>query len=375
MRSHFSRIRFWSVVKKEFLQIKRDRASLAIASVMPLMMLLLFGYAVNTDVDHISTGVWDQASSKASRALIQKFENSTFYRFTHTAQGYEELQQWMDEGKIKVGMVIPPDYSHRLDRGEQARVQLIVDGADPNTAKTAVANAQLVVQDAALEIMERKQKEIEMPLASVSRVLYNPSMESRNFNIPALIGLILQNVTAILTAFALVRERERGTLEQLAVTPVKPTELILGKLVPYVCIGLGSFATVLITGIWWFDVPVKGNVLFLCVQGLLFLITTLAIGILISTVSKSQLQAMQISFAFILPSVLLSGFIFPRETMPVIIEWMGGAIPLTYFLVILRGIFLKGVGMEILWQETLILFTMTCLVCFLAITRFNKKLE
>ena len=214
-----------------------------------------------------------------------------------------------------------------------------------------------------------------LPVQLESRMLYNPNMDSVLFNIPGLIGLILQNVTVLLTAFALVREKERGTMEQLMVTPIKPVELILGKLIPYVIIGLLSFILVVLAGIYWFGVPLKGSFALLFILGLLFSITSLSIGILISTVAQTQLQAMQMAFVVILPSILLSGFIFPRETMPVFIQWLGGIIPLTYFVIILRGIFLKDSSITSLWSETLILAVFTVLICVIAVLRFRKKLE
>lgn len=376
----FSWIRYQAIMHKEFLQIRRDPASLGIALVMPLLMLFLFGYAVNTDIDHLPTGIWDQAKTQQSRELIRNFTNTLYFDDLYHVEGYEALQKLMDEGKIKVALVIPRDYSNRLDTHRQANIQVLVDGADPNAARTAVANAQLIIQNKAFVQQQNilsgeGMGNLTLPLQAQVRVLYNPNMRSLLFNIPALIGLIMQNVTAILTAFAIVREKERGTMEQLIVTPVRPSELILGKLTPYVVIGVFSFTLVLVTGIAWFHVPVKGSILLLVLLSLLFLITTLAIGILISTVANTQLQAMQISFAFILPSVLLSGFIFPRETMPLLIQWMGALIPLTYFLEILRGIFLKGIGIAELWRDTLSLGGFTLILCFLAIKRFRKKLD
>ncbi|WP_035099868.1 ABC transporter permease [Aneurinibacillus terranovensis] len=378
--TRFSYSRFKAIVKKEFLQIRKDRASLAIAVAMPILLLLLFGYAVNTDVNHLPTGVWDQAKTKDSRELTKEFTNTLYFDHLYNVEGYAELQKLMDQGKIKVAIVFPPDFSYKLDTGDQTSIQVIVDGADPNVARTAVSNAQLIVQNKAVTLQAdilraQGQAKFSMPITTDIRVLYNPNMKSLLFNVPALIGLIMQNVTTILTAFALVREKERGTMEQLIVTPVRPSELILGKLVPYVGVGLFSFTIVLATGIMWFGVPVKGSIALLIVLSLLFLVTTLAIGILISTVAKTQLQAMQMSFAFILPSVLLSGFMFPRETMPLVIQWIGSVIPLTYFLEILRGIFLKGIGLEELWLDTLSLLTFTFLFCFVAIKRFRKKLE
>lgn len=347
---------------------------------MPVILMLLFGYAVNTDVDHLSTGVWDQAKSQDSRKLIAQFTNTLYFDQVYEAEGYSELQSLLDSGKIKVGIVVPSDFSYRLEKEEKAQIQILIDGSDPNAARTAVANAQLIAQNQSLAWQEeRLQKqgfgEIVPPLEAQIRVLYNPNMKSLIFNIPALIGLIMQNVTAILTAFALVREKERGTMEQLIVTPVRPSELILGKLVPYVGIGIFSFTIVLVTGITWFGVPVKGSLPLLMLLSFLFLLTTLAIGIVISTISATQLQAMQIAFAIILPSVLLSGFIFPRETMPLAIQLISAVIPLTYFLEILRGIFLKGVGLAGIWKDILALSLFTVFFCIIAIVRFRKKLE
>jgi ABC-2 type transport system permease protein len=256
----------------------------------------------------------------------------------------------------------------------------LIDGSDPNIARTAAANAQLIVQQKAIAIQEKNlQKEgvgkLEQPLQAETRVLFNPEMKSIVFNIPGLIGLIMQNVTMILTAFSLVREKERGTMEQLNVTPIRPIELLTGKITPYVFIGSFSFSIVLLFGTLWFGVPIKGSLPLLFVLSVLFLITTLTLGIFISTVAKTQLQAMQVSFALILPSVLLSGFMFPRETMPLVIKWLGGLVPLTYFLEILRGIFLKGVGLAALWKDTLGMVIFSCLIITIAILRFRKQLD
>lgn len=376
----FSFSRFRAIVVKEFLQIRKDPPSLAIALVMPIMMLLLFGYAVNTDVDHLPTGVWDQAKTEDSRKLIDQFTNTLYFDQVYQAEGYQELQGLIDKGKVKVGIVIPSDFSYRLDKEEKAQIQILVDGSDPNAARTAAANAQIITQNQSFNWQEERFSKqgfgkMEPALEAQIRVLYNPNMKSLIFNIPALIGLIMQNVTAILTAFALVREKERGTMEQLIVTPIRPAELILGKLVPYVCVGIFSFTIIVITGIAWFGVPVKGSLPLLMLLSFLFLLTVLAIGIVISTISSTQLQAMQISFAIILPSVLLSGFMFPRETMPLVIRLLSSVIPLTYFLEILRGIFLKGVGLAELWQDTVALLIFTAVLCMIAIVRFRKKLE
>jgi ABC-2 type transport system permease protein len=377
-RFRFSR--YWAVVKKEVIQLKRDKPSLRIALLMPILLLVLFGYAVNTDVDHIKTAVWDQSQTGHSRELIDSLVHTEYFHIVFHAHSYSELERSIDDGSADVAIIIPPDYANKRDNDEPVSVQMLINGSDPNIARTAVANAQLIVQNKALAIQDEKMlKEglgkLEPPVQLEPRVLFNPNMESIVFNIPGLIGLIMQNVTMILTAFSLVREKERGTMEQLIVTPIRPLELMLGKITPYVFIGFTSFCVVLVVGTLWFGVPLKGSLSLLVCLSVLFLISTLTLGIVISTVAKTQLQAMQMAFAFILPSVLLSGFMFPRDTMPVVVQWLGGIVPLTYFLEILRGIFLKGVGLDALWKDTLGMLAFFLLMISAAILRFRKKIE
>lgn len=377
-RFRFSR--YAAVVKKEIIQLKRDKPSLRIALVMPIALLILFGYAVNTDVNHIRTTVWDQSRSAHSRDVLNSLEQTGYFAVVSQAASYEEIERQIDGGSADVAVVIPPDYAHKRDNDEPVSVQMLINGSDPNIARTAAANAQLIIQHQAFAIQERKLErqgmgEMELPVELRTRVLFNPNMESIVFNIPGLIGLIMQNVTMILTAFSLVREKERGTMEQLIVTPIRPLELMLGKITPYVVIGLTSFGVVLLVGTLWFGVPMKGSLGLLISLSLLFLISTLTLGIFISTVAKTQLQAMQMAFAFTLPSVLLSGFMFPRDAMPTMIQWIGGIVPLTYFLEILRGIFLKGVGLESLWKDTLGMLTFFVILLSVAILRFRKKIE
>ncbi|GED58614.1 ABC transporter permease [Brevibacillus formosus] len=377
---HFVWERYWSVVKKEVIQIKRDRPSLAIALVMPLMLLFLFGYAVNTDVNDIQMAVWNQSPSAASRELVDQFVNTRVFEVAAHVSSYKEIEAMLDDGSVNVALIIGPDYTRKRDRNEPVDVQMLINGSDPNIARTATSQAQLIVQHQAITLQEMKlQKqglgELEQPLGLDTRVLFNPNMESIVFNIPGLIGLIMQNVTMILTAFSLVREKERGTMEQLIVTPIRPLELMLGKITPYVGVGLFSFCLVLLVGTYWFGVPIKGSISLLVTLSVLFLVTTLLLGIFISTVAKTQLQAMQMAFAFILPSVLLSGFMFPRDSMPLVIQWLGGLVPLTYFLEILRGIFLKGVDIDALWKDVVGMSSFCLLILTVAILRFRKKIE
>jgi ABC-2 type transport system permease protein len=372
--------RYWSIVKKEFIQIKRDKASFGIAIGMPVMMMLLFGYAVATQLEHISTVVLDQSRTAESRELVRSFQNTLYFDIKEQVNSMEAVEQSISSGKSHAALVIPPNYSTELLNKERPQVQLIIDGSDPTTARTAFSSGMMAGERYGMKFMEELGEKLpqKTQIGGVevsTRVLYNPSLRNQNFTIPGLVGLIMQNITVLLTAFALVRERERGTIEQLIVTPIKSSELILGKLTPYVLIGFLDFLFSLALGMLWFQVPIRGSLSLLIFLGAGFVICALAIGILISTISKTQLQAMQLSFLIILPSVLLSGFVFPREAMPQIIQWLGYAMPLTYFLNILRGIITKGVGMEYLIKDVAMLFGLGAFLLGLSVARFRKKLD
>jgi len=373
--------RLLSIIKKEIIQIKRDPPSLIMAFVLPIIMLLIFGYAVTTDVEHIKTAVFDEDKSAESRGLVQMFKNTGYFDPDLNVSNFKEMTYLIDSGKARVGIIIPPDYSKKLRRNEPAQLQLLVDGSDPLVARTALSTAQVIIQSKSFDL---KIKTLQQTGLGISlkpavdlryRVWYNPNMESMKFNIPGLIGLIMQNITMLLTAFALVRERERGTLEQLIITPVKPIELIVGKLVPYIVIAFLDVLVILGFGIFWFNVPVNGSVVELLGLSFVFLMGALGLGMFVSTVAKTQLQAMQIGFMIILPSVLLSGFMFPRESMPKIIQTIGYFIPLTYFLRILRGIILKGVGIHYLWKDVLLLAVFGAVILTLSIIRMKKRLD
>ncbi len=372
--------RLLSVIRKEIVQIRRDPPSLAIVIVMPLLMLFLFGYAVTTDVEHINTAVVDLDHTPDSRRLIAKFQHSGYFDITATTSNRREVEHLLNSGEVKVGIIISPGYMSELRRGEQARVQAIIDGSDPTVARTALNSVRLLAQRETLrlKVQGALATGTDIPRIAVDmrpRVRYNPDLDSVKFNVPGLIGLIMQNITVMLTAFALVRERERGTMEQLMVTPVHPGELIVGKLIPYVFIGFFDMLLVLAAGVFWFKVPVAGSVALLLALSAVFLLTALGLGLLISTIARTQFQAMQMAFLVILPSVLLSGFIFPREAMPLPIRWLGYAIPLTYFLTILRGIILKGVGIVYLWPQVVMLASMGIVILGIAVLRFQKKLD
>lgn len=374
-------VRFIAVLKKEFLHIRRDRASLIMAIGMPIVMLLIFGYAINTNVEHLPTVVWDQAKTVDSRELITSIRNTQYLDPDDFVQGYKEIEGFLDSGKARAAVIIPPDFGKKIQGMKQASVQVLVDGSDPTVARAVMSAVQMLGLNKSLQLQSERivalgnASGLEMPLNLETRVWYNPDMKSRVFNIPALIGLILQSVIAMLTSFSIVREKERGTMEQLVVTPIRPLELMLGKLLPYVVIGFVSMSLIMATGIFWFGVVPVGSVPLLLLLATLFLVTILAIGLLISSIAKTQLQAMQMTFIMLLPSILLSGFIFPRETMPAFLHFLGGLLPLTYFLRIVRGIFLKGVGIPFLWQDTLILCAFAFVLLAIASKKFKKTLD
>ena len=380
-RKLFSLQRFLTIIKKEFIQVKRDPVSLKLPIAMPVIMMLLFGYAVNTEVDKIKTAVFDQSKTRESREYIDKFTASNYFDIWYHVASEKELSDLIDGGKVKAGIIIPSDYANKLNRGKTPQTQLVLDGTDPTTARTAL-NSGLLIS----EIYSRSFKEAALKKIGVSavttpgvaintRVWYNPNLKSSRFTIPGLVGLILQNITIMLTAFALVREKERSTIEQLIVTPVRSAELILGKLVPYVVIGYAGFLFALSLCIFWFQVDVAGSLWLLLLLGFLFVYCSLSIGMLISTFAKNQMQAMMVMVVVLLPSILLSGFIFPREGMPLVIDWLGYAIPLTYFLNIIRGIMLKGVDISFLWNDVIALCIFTVVILTIAVLRFKKSLD
>jgi ABC-2 type transport system permease protein len=373
--------RLLAIIRKEFIQIRRDPPSLVISLVMPVLMLFLFGYAVTTEVNHIPMAVLDQDRSQQSRALAENLVNTGYFDLVYRVQNTYEIKALLDGGQIKAALVIPPGYARSLYREEMATAQFLVDGSDPLVARTALPTAEIVArvksQELRLEALDKQGLPLpEGPGVDLRiRAWYKPGLESLKFNLPGLIGLVMQNVTMMLTAFALVRERERGTLEQLMVTPVRGVELMIGKLIPYILIAFVDVALALGTGTLWFKVPVAGSTTLLLGITLLFLVFALGLGMFISTISRTQLQAMQMTMLFILPSVLLSGFIFPRASMPLPIQYLGNFIPLTYFLDVLRGIMLKGVDINYLWHDFWPLAGFGAGVITLASWRFRKQVE
>ncbi|MBM4049202.1 MAG: ABC transporter permease [Planctomycetes bacterium] len=366
-----------SVMRKEFIHMRRDRMALAIMLAIPCVQLIIFGYAIDTDVRNVPLVVWDQDGSDLSRAFVEKLANTTYFRPVGHVRSEEELQQAIVSGRAKVGLRFPTDFSDRMLVGRGASVFVAIDGSD-NTVGMQSLNVVNVlgVSENLKRLMGQSQiRGDALPLDVRPRMLFNPNLESSHFLVPGLVGLIMQVLLVFLTAFSIVREREMGTLEQLLVTPVGRLGLILGKLAPYTLVGALQNATVLLLMRFLFGVPIHGSLPLLAGLSLLFMVAALGIGLFISTVARTQAQALQMAFLVMLPSVLLSGFMFPRESMPTVIWVFTHVIPLTFFIEILRGIIVRGAGWPALWDEAAALallgFTLTVLAAF----RFRKTIE
>jgi len=370
---------FRSVFYKEVIQISRDPLTLALMLLVPMIQLMVFGYAINTDVRNIKTAVYNLDPGPQSRDLLHAFENTDYFQIVRYVESDEELNKSIVTGRVKVGIKIPPDYSDRLLTGRQATVLVLIDGSDSSIATQSLQVSSQVGLTESLErlttvLQNLQSRTSQLPIEVRPKMLFNPDSRSANFMVPGLIAVILQIITTLLTAFSIVRERERGTLEQLLVTPVRPFGLMLGKLVPYGLIGIVETFTVLTVMRLIFDVPINGSLLLLICLSILFLFTALAIGLLISTKAQSQMQALQLAWLIMLPSVLLSGFMFPRDSMPVVMRVIGYLVPATHFMEIIRGIVLRGATLVDLLPEVLTLVAMGIVLLVLSAFRFRRKL-
>jgi ABC-2 type transport system permease protein len=371
--------RQWAIAKKELLQLKRDRATLAMMVVLPVMQLLLFGYAINTDVRHIPTVIYDQDQSAGSRDLWRSMEATRFYDVVGQVRSYQEVERAIRSGVARVALVVPPRFSSDLKRGRTAHAQLVVDGSDPQVVASATNTAASLVaaRSSELVLMRLSRFSGQKPEPAIElepNTWYNPDLRTAIYVVPGLIGVILTMTMVMLTSMAIARERERGTLEQLIVSPVKNIELMIGKILPYVIIGYVQMSLVLFVGRAIFGVPLVGSLPLLYCLVFVFISANLALGLVFSTLAKTQQQAMQMSFFFLLPNILLSGFMFPFEGMPKPAQWIAQALPLTHFLRVVRGITLKGAGFadvagEVAWMGGILVVLVT-----LATLRFSKKL-
>ena len=367
---------------KEFLELKRDRSARFRLLVPPIVQMVLFGYAATFEVFNVSTAVLDQDHSQESRALIAAFTNSSRFKVTTVAKARPDVQDAIERSDAQVGIVVPPGFAELLRKGQTSPVQILVDGTNSNTALIALGYVGQIAgsfgQDYALDLAQRTGRALGRPLVHVTmeeRYWYNPNLNSRWFFVPGVIGTLTLVTIVNLTAFAIVREREVGTLEQILVTPIRPVEFIIGKTLPFFLIGLVEVSIAAGVGMLWFHVPFEGDPLVLLLGTCLFLLSTLAIGLLISTLCMTQQQAFASNFFVLNPMFILSGFSFPISTMPEVLQWFTYVDPLRYFLVIIRGTYLKGVGMGVLWPQMLALAALGLGLLAIAVLRFRKSLD
>lgn len=364
----------WPMLVKEFIQLRRDRPTVVMMVGIPAIQLMLFGFAIRTEVRNLPTAVYDEARTSDSRALVQTILNTGNFRFHADATSRDEITRWIEAGTVRAAIVIPPEFTRDLAQRRTGRVQVIVDASDPLASQAAISGASLGGQQRALEIATARGGS-SLPLEVSVRPLYNPTLQSSIYIVPGIIGVLLSMTLVIVMGMSVVRERERGTLEQLVVTPISRIGLMLGKVLPFVLVGYLQMSIILLLGRLVFHVPIRGSLLLLYLASAGFIGANLAIGLWLSTLVRTQAQAMQIGFLFLLPNLLLSGFMFPREAMPELAQWLSAALPLTYFLEVLRGILLKGVGLAALWPQITILAVFAVLFVGLAVRRFQKTVE
>ena len=373
--------RLVSLIRKEFIQILRDPRTLALVLVMPVMQLFLLGYAATNDVRNVPLAVYNQDPGPEARALLDAYRSADYFKLAYTAGSEQELRDLIDGGQARAGLVIPPNYGDQLQGGGIAQVAFILDGSDPTVAATALSAAQVIGQQQATKVLAERMARrgqtaaISPPIDVRTQVWYNPDLVSAYFMIPGVIGMILFTITTILTATAIVRERERGTIEQLIVTPIRSWELVVGKLLPYVILAFMNTIEVLLFGALWFKVPIHGSLLLLGLLSGLFLVSSLGIGLLVSTIANTQQEAMLTVMMTLLPSIFLSGFFFPLEAMPKVMQWLSYLMPLRYYLVIIRSLLLKGVGADLLKSDILALTIFGTAIMTTAALRFRKRLD
>jgi ABC-2 type transport system permease protein len=363
----------WPILRKEAIHIRRDPMALFFTVFVPVVQLFLLGYAINTNVRNVKTVVLDEARTQESRRLLDRFTNSDDFLITSYVGSDEELNREIVAGRARVGIKIPPDFSQRLLDGETAQVLVLVDGSDSMVSgeTSNVANA-IALQDSLERLLAAGGGRVQLPVEVRRKILFNPDSRSPNFFIPGLIVVLLQMMTVMLTAFAIVRERERGTIEQLFMTPVRPLGLMVGKMVPYGMVALAELFMVLAIMHWVFSVPINGSVWLLLLMTTPFILTMLGVGLLISTRAGSQQEAIQMTFGTLLPSIFLSGYIFPIDSMPVFFQWVSKLIPATYLIEVSRGIILRGAGLRELWTQATVLTFMGVFLILVSTLRFRR---
>jgi ABC-2 type transport system permease protein len=373
----------WAMARKEFIQIRRDHATIYMVFIFPMMMLILYGFGIRYDVKSVPMAIYDQDGSQTSRQYIERFERSPYFTLQPYAHSYSELESGINRGTTRIGIVIPTDFSERLSSNREAVVQMLVDGADNNTATIAMSYASAISRTYSTSIvmqqMEGVLRNMNLPLPAVSvepRIWFNPDLESVQFIVPGIIAVIMMIVGTVLTAVTIVKEKEQGTIEQIVSSPVKKYELMIGKTVPYAVLAYVDFLIIVVASKLMFGIHIKGSISLLLVTAFFYLIGVLGMGILVSTVTQTQISAMFAAImASMLPSILLSGFIFPIRQMPAALQVLTVVVPARYFIDILRDIYLKGLGLESFWRETLYIMLFGVVMIALAVRRFRKKLD
>ena len=381
-------LRLKSMLVKEFIQALRNPRMRIILFLPPMIQLMIFGYAANTDIRNISLAVYDLDNSPESRELTDYFASSGYFRVAARPADPREIRRLIDEGRVSAALQFNPGFARQLRTREGTVAQMIVDGTDSNTASVVMTYAQRIVSEYSRQILVQRITSLpNIPDALKrpfflrggidveSRAFFNPNLESRNFYVPGIMAFLIMLVTLLLTCMAIVREREIGTMEQLIVSPIRPFELILGKTLPFALIGYVDVLIVTLVGVFWFEVPIRGSVLLLLAATTIYLLSSLGIGLFISTISHTQQQAMMTMFFFFIPAILLSGFVFPIANMPPVVQYLTYADPLRYYLVIIRGIFLKGSGFSILWPQMVGLAVVGGIVFTVSSLRFRKRME
>jgi len=372
--------RLGAMIRKEFVQMRRDPTTVRLMLAVPVMQLLIFGFAVRTDVRNLPTVVFDQSRTQESRSFVQSLVATDNFQMKREVHSYAEAIEAVDAGRARAAVVFPPDYARSLKRGDTTPVQVLVDASDPTASQSAIAAAQLVGQITNRKLVALRagmagSPATQLPVDVRVRPLYNPALANAIFIVPGLIGMILSNTLIIITALTIVRERETGTLEQLIVTPLAKWEIMLGKIAPYVLVGYMQLTIVLVVGYFVFHVPIRGPLLALYGASFLFIVASLGLGLFVSTLGRNQAQVMQTAFLFLLPNILLSGFMWPREAMPAAARYVGIFLPLTHYLRLVRGIVLKGNGLTELWPQLASLAVFAFLFFMFSTWRFSKTLE
>lgn len=385
-----------SMIRKEFAQVLRDIRMRGVVFGPPILMIIVFGYAINMDVNTVNLAVIDEDKSSISRGLIEKFTGSGYFHLHSYLFSESELNPLMDHGRVEAFVHIRGGLSKNLKSGKVSEIQVIIDGTDSNRGAIITAYINEIMQNFFMnQYLERVKTRILYRTAGmtattagettgmvisrgvrvIDRAYFNPTLLSRNYFLPGVVGLIISLITVMLTSMSIVRERESGTIEQIIVSPIKPMEFIMGKTIPFAIIGFIDMAIVTVITIFWFGVPFKGNIIFLFIAALFYILCSLAVGIFISTISRTQQQAMMSFFLYFIPAILFSGFAFPIYAMPDIIQLLTYLNPLQYFIIIIRGVFLKGVGFTILWKELLVLFLIGVVLLNLSARRLSKRME